>query len=802
MKQNVLNIALSDSNRPHIESNEDYENSLFKQQYDLSFSQVNSILAANRDLRVVNGLECNNNIIVFDGERGSGKTSCMLSVANMLAEGGDIFSGYDLLSQQRFIKLPMLEPSFFDKEHNAVTLFVSRLYNEYLLRKNGRNDEQSRHELLNQFVNVQQSIKCIFGDFEPKDGLEYLVELSSAVDLRGKIYSLIEAFLKFIKCDNFKLLILIDDIDINPEMAEDMAEQIRKYLVLPNTIVLMSMKIDQLNGILKRNYSKEYDKPLTNATLEEIDNRVEKYVTKLFPRMQRIYMPLPESLLNSRLRIEDAGLWNYNLPDDILIRQVVPELIFQKTRYLFYNTNKRESYIVPRNLRDLRQLLQLLLLMPDYSDEKEEHPHLENKRSFKKYLFEDWTSANFNENQRFLASQLVAVEELEELNYTTLKILTSVTNRLSGTLGNSMAIMQVLDRQNNTENISLGDVFSVIKILENAEPDESVRKFIFFIKSLYSIRMYEAYDTITMSRERGESKKSYSEINKGLHRTVSNDYEAIIGGNICNAEVYDYLPKVSGGVHISTRYISKDSLVTLANKCVADWDHEKDRLVKLVEIIMLSVHYDDVFSEHTQNSFRRADTVCYRTIHSGCKDLRFDLGAFIFNLCRLKDAIERFRSIPELNDFFAKYGRFSTSKGIAKDFVDLMETEQYKTKEHKTKYEKWLSFCCFRNSEILDDFLNYIRGRIPKILSRYLNFQLSEPVNAIILFFRYASKYRIKSYDRFDAGEHKQNAYEIHFKFYEIVYKLLTLPEVKDEFKKVFNSREIADGSNNEIVSP
>ena len=228
MKQNVLHIALGDSNRPHIETIEDYENSLFRQQYDLSFAQVNSILAANHNLNVVNGLECNNNIIVFDGERGSGKTSCMLSVANMLAKGGDLFSCYDLLSNQQFITLPMLEPSFFDKEHNAVTLFVSRLYNEYLLRKNELIDEQSRHELLNLFVNVQQSIKCIFGDFEPKDGLEYLVELSSAVDLRGKIFSLIEAFLKFVKCNNYRLLILIDDIDINPEMAEDMAEQIRK----------------------------------------------------------------------------------------------------------------------------------------------------------------------------------------------------------------------------------------------------------------------------------------------------------------------------------------------------------------------------------------------------------------------------------------------------------------------------------------------------------------------------------------------------------------------------------------------
>ena len=99
----------------------------------------------------------------------------------------------------------------------------------------------------------------------------------------------------------------------------------------------------------------------------------------------------------------------------------------------------------------------------------------------------------------------------------------------------------------------------------------------------------------------------------------------------------------------------------------------------------------------------------------------------------------------------------------------------------------------------MDDFLNYIRGRAPKILSRSL--KLAEPVDAITVFFNLASKYKIKSYDRFDAGDHEQNAYEIHFKFYRIVHDLITEPLVKEEFKRVFYSREIADASNNEIIS-
>lgn len=50
------------------------------------------------------------------------------------------------------------------------------------------------------------------------------------------------------------------------------------------------------------------------------------------------------------------------------VRQIVPQLIFQKTRYLFYNSPTHVSFIVPRNLRDLRQLIKMLWNMPDYHE--------------------------------------------------------------------------------------------------------------------------------------------------------------------------------------------------------------------------------------------------------------------------------------------------------------------------------------------------------------------------------------------------------------------------------------------------
>lgn len=90
----------------------------------------------------------------------------------------------------------------------------------------------------------------------------------------------------------------------------------------------------------------------------------ERYLTKLFPHSQRVYMPDIEDLLNRKLVIT-SHMKTCEFPS---VQQCVPELIFQKTRYLFYNSPVHASYIVPRNLRDLRQIIKLLWNMDDYKE--------------------------------------------------------------------------------------------------------------------------------------------------------------------------------------------------------------------------------------------------------------------------------------------------------------------------------------------------------------------------------------------------------------------------------------------------
>ena len=99
-----------------------------------------------------------------------------------------------------------------------------------------------------------------------------------------------------------QLLIAIDDLDLCNQAAYKLAEQIRKYLIIPHVVIVMAVKNDQLQlAIQEKNineykelirYTKKTDNMgIRNELDNEIKNMAERYVAKLIPIARRIYMP-------------------------------------------------------------------------------------------------------------------------------------------------------------------------------------------------------------------------------------------------------------------------------------------------------------------------------------------------------------------------------------------------------------------------------------------------------------------------------------------------------------------------------
>lgn len=75
--------------------------------------------------------------------------------------------------------------------------------------------------------------------------------------------------MKYIGDPDGKLIIMIDDIDLHTNQATVMVEQIRKYLVQPNVIILLAIKLDQLAMLKRQQYTIEYKELLDKKKVSE-----------------------------------------------------------------------------------------------------------------------------------------------------------------------------------------------------------------------------------------------------------------------------------------------------------------------------------------------------------------------------------------------------------------------------------------------------------------------------------------------------------------------------------------------------
>ena len=86
-----------------------------------------------------------------------------------------------------------------------------------------------------------------------------------------------------------KLVLAIDDLDLNMTEGYRMAEQIRKYLNQQSCILLIGLNIGQLTEVIKNSIAKELN--IEQWEYDGLSTMAMKYVMKLFPYGNRVLMP-------------------------------------------------------------------------------------------------------------------------------------------------------------------------------------------------------------------------------------------------------------------------------------------------------------------------------------------------------------------------------------------------------------------------------------------------------------------------------------------------------------------------------
>lgn len=795
MKSEKLTFLLTNDDRPLREQAP--LGSILEEQYRYALRQINEYFEElklenihtrdsdeNDDRKyfesetIQSDTDYNNNIFAFIGDRGSGKTSCMISVADFLiSKNSDIdWALYPRLRTTNFETIDLIDPIYFDTSHNLISLFMAMLYKNFIKRteENERQtrtsyerhsySEKARNQFIAQFKTTQEHLYHLLGYIKYTDGkdlLEYVDALSASVNLKEDINNLVDIYMNYMEQKDTILILRVDDVDINERHAGEMVETMRKYFIQPNILVLISFKLSQLEDVKYLELSEFYKHDRQTFTPDRLREMVNKYMVKLIPHSHRIFMPQSSDYHGKPLEVKFSNT-KKNFRETVTsaplsfpsVRQAIPQLIFWKTRYLFYNAYAHENYIVPANLRELRQLIKLLVTLPDYrvygenasGEEIVKETNWNNKEIFKNYFFETWINNHLSADLKDEAKRIVNEGSYTHMNTLVYDLLYARYEKNLGTKSNPIFP-------------SFADVLKIIHQLENSLTTPADIRYLFFIKSLYSIKLYEAYDLMTEDENhRNQQSEDEILIDDDSKHAFYSPYQLLVGSSMFHFG--EYVPNNSYN-------INEEGLVTLMRNCVERYNdlstskhgdkkdlYELGLRVKWAQLLVLSVKDYDKCT--------------------------FDIGNLFSNLPYLYSDKYPYLYYEGGDEFFKHI-----ISVLKRDFTTLGDdfrtaTVQYRLNGDDNAFtvHHWQSFCTIRNVEVLEGFLSTTRSGDYSYFDHYEDLKI---------FLTKACEFEVKSYDRDENG---REPYTIHFKFFE---KLLDLMTETDKPENAALKQEIAN---------
>lgn len=779
----------------------DYKSSIFYKQYIQALSVFYSTYKVLNTFKSDALMDSDiSNVVAFCGDRGEGKTSCMKSFmeivkslqseeANSLLADAKVTS--DDFAKSKWTVLDSIDPALFDSKHNVLEIVLGLLYKQYLDFKQPEGEKLKVYEdVRHGFRKVRKYLHHLMDDMEQMyDMLDEMDNLASSITLRKEISDLFKNI--NILNGTTKIIVTIDDIDLNMTRAYAMSEQLRTFLNNQHCIVLMSCRVEQLQMVIAASLRDQMKADYVN---EEIQAMAVKYVTKFLPVGNRINMPKVYDVANEMLSVYEARDDKKKLLENT-VQMAVVELIFMKTRYLFYNSLGSVSPLIPNNLRSLRHLLGMLLRMDDFDNNED---HYENKRIFKNYFYYTWTRSLDDKQQAFI-SRISQYQNIISLNKTVVKYLSEHIDKTK--LESDDTMRRILDGNNYVYNESVGDVFYVLNFLEQSVTDGQLQKMVFFLRSFYSIQLYERYDMLTEGKDEADRNTTRGTIYKAdalLEKTCQ--LQRLINGSYFTYMPDELLPP-------SSEYGSRDSKV-INGKLLTEFAKElefqinafnngalgglgaeetfKNRF-RMLEFFALTIKRS--IQSRNQPTYMHVDRDSATAQHISGFGMAtlfvFDVMSLFSNIVNIRLAYNRFSGIESDKMYdFAKSQPWSllncmVDKALRKWCEESGEDyEVVKNWEWSKKKHRLLSNATIRNGEVLSAVFDQIKNK------RYGYRSFKNSSDMLSKFYNNLIKSDMSTYDKADG-----KPYEMKFVFLEAINDYLNEPET-DEFREIYEFKQ------------
>lgn len=530
----TITIYLDKPHQVIDESHEDFQFQTFQFVYKKSETELNKIVQSltvfkkefqdgNRDIS-----SCPNNILAFTGNRGTGKTSSMTSFISLVKKT-DSKEYNHLRKEIHFFNI--LDPSTFQPSDSILGALVGKMFEEYSKKKleidstnktNSRQLIELEEKLTTRFQNVLIDIQTInlkktpFGDPRDPDNPFYtLSRLASSTELKKNLTELIGTFLDFISCientptsekegserSNKKFIALtIDDLDLNVGSVFPIIEELRKFLCIPNLVILCSLRIEQVSHAISEYYISHLHNTISHLEPSEFHAEVEEmteyYIEKIFPASRNVEMPplFTRSWLrdpNCRIVLKGPEIVilgsnenNKNAEHSLL------EYLSQKIGILFIPKQDRIHPIIPKTLREMSNFLNLIY--------KLENDNSSRLRVFYDYFLSKYPRLNLTYEYEMCLKRFMDVSLELRNNYLINKweSLFPISSNYLAILPNSSDYKSknqynlLLDRKKlSKEKSHLSDVSEILQLIENIDQSEDEVRLAFIIKTIVSLNI-------------------------------------------------------------------------------------------------------------------------------------------------------------------------------------------------------------------------------------------------------------------------------------------------------------------------
>lgn len=355
-------INLSNSNGDHIQL--DKKELIHYQAYE----KVATIVREHvKKIEKYSSTNTSNLSIFIDGTRGAGKSTFLKNLAKELIA----------INEYKLEKLIYIDPSKIELNEHIFLTLIAQL-NQTVIKSRRNINIYHSDEMDAEYELWRKKLKKLAGGLRllnsgknPYDLIDDDVFLDWGLDRADDAMQLHSAFVDLIQhackiLNKNALIILIDDADTHFKKGEQVLEMVRRYLDIPQIIVMMAgdLKLysNVVRGLYLGNMSEnlyKYDQTRIKERGDLLDHMEDQYLKKIFPIQNRVSLsPLNKLVKEKKYRVKFSNSENAEV-NNITIEDSIDKLIqfgFHIKTYSDIQTYR--EFLLQQPLRSVIQLLQ------------------------------------------------------------------------------------------------------------------------------------------------------------------------------------------------------------------------------------------------------------------------------------------------------------------------------------------------------------------------------------------------------------------------------------------------------------